>query len=81
MLLKVKVKLLIFILIILWSYEPLHASYQTYNTGWLKREGYPYGFMGRKVKVTILVFKSALSTQYFMNHLLDDYQSWYSGCH
>ena len=35
--------------------------------------------MGHKVK--LLVFISALSTQYIMNHLPDNYQTWYSGCH
>ena len=32
------------------------------------------------VKVKLLVFISALSAQYFMNHLLDNYQTLYKGC-
>ena len=36
-------------------------------------------FWGHKVNVKPLVFITALSTQLFMNHLLDNYQTWYSG--
>ena len=45
------------------------------------REIIPIAFLGHKVKVKLLFFLLALSTQYFMNHLLDDYQTLYSGCH
>ena len=41
----------------------------------------PIDLLGHKVKVRVLVFISALSTQYYMNHLLDNDQTWYNGCH
>ena len=45
------------------------------------REDYSYCLLGHKVNVKLLVFISALSAQNFKNHLLDIYQTWYSGCH
>ena len=41
----------------------------------------PNAFLGHKVKITLLVFISASSAQYSLNHLLDyNYLSWCSGC-
>ena len=62
------------------SHDPLFDG-QTCYLGWLLWEDYPYWSLGHKVKVKLLIFISALFVQYFLNHLLDNYQTWYSGCH
>ena len=50
-------------------------------TGWLERVDCIYCMLfGSQDQVKILVFISALSAQYFIKHLLNNYQTWYRGC-
>ena len=56
-------------------YIIMFDAYHTYHISCLKREHYPYCFFRQKSRSNYWS-----STQYLMNHLLDNYQTWFHGC-